>query len=41
MAVKVETIEKNKVKLTITLSAESFDKAYRNSSALRLAKERN
>ena len=27
MAVKVETIEKNKVKLTITLSAESFDKA--------------
>ena len=28
MAVKVETIEKNKVKLTITLSAESFDKAY-------------
>ena len=27
MAVKVETIEKTKVKLTITLSAESFDKA--------------
>ena len=27
MSVKVETVETNKVKLTITLSAESFDKA--------------
>lgn len=27
MAVKVETVETNKVKLTMTISAESFDKA--------------
>ena len=38
MAVKVETIEKNKVKLTITLSAESFDKALR-SEERRVGKE--